>query len=64
MAPDVTKVDADRQISNAPPARNFRDEVMCSVFFMGNRLPSRRPAYPIYDDCRSSFPIGRGRSIK
>ena len=28
MALDVTKVDADRQLSPGPPAGNFRDEVM------------------------------------
>ena len=34
MAPDIPKIDTDRQLNRGRPARDFCDEV-CVVFFMG-----------------------------
>jgi hypothetical protein len=55
MAPDIAKVDADRQLNLGPTAWNFRDEVMRCLLHGNSSLPENlliplsgtNPAVPV-----------------
>jgi hypothetical protein len=48
MVPDITKIDADRQLVPGLSAWNFRDEVMRRRLHGIRSRSSERPAHPIY----------------
>jgi hypothetical protein len=47
VAPDISKIDADRHLNPGLSAWDFRDEVLRRLFHGKQSLRSERPAHPI-----------------